>query len=247
MSGIDSTTHHPQDHLIDSGGDTGAGSEVGGIEDRPTLRGWFHVVSFFVFLVVAPWLLLESPSVGATIALLIYIASMLALFGVSGLFHRVRWAPKARRRMRRLDHSTIFIAIAGSYTAVAGLVLLGTPRLEILLVVWVGGVIGIIQRQLWIDAPKWVNAIPYIVVGWSALLVLPPLFHALGVAGFAWLMAGGLFYTIGAVAYSLKRPNPIPGVLGYHEVFHAGTVLGALCHFVVVAFFALPLARAAVG
>ena len=249
MSGIDSTTHLTNVHLTDSDDDSdaGAGSEVGGIEDRPTLRGWFHVVSFFVFLVVAPWLLLESPSVGATISLLIYIASMLALFGVSGLFHRVRWAPKARRRMRRLDHSTIFTAIAGSYTAVAGLVLLGTPRLEILLVVWVGGVIGIIQRQLWIDAPKWVNAIPYIVVGWSALLVLPPLFHVLGVAGFAWLMAGGLFYTIGAVAYSLKRPNPIPGVLGYHEVFHAGTVLGALCHFVVVAFFALPLARAAAG
>ena len=217
-------------------------SGLDGVEQRPRLRGWFHLVSFFVFLAAAPFLFLESPSVGATVALSIYVFSMLALFGVSASFHRVRWSPKARRRMRRLDHSTIFLAIAGSYTAVGGIALTGTPRVVILLVAWGGGLLGVIQRQVWLDAPKWVNAIPYIVVGWAALLVAGPLIHALGIGGFLWLLAGGLFYTLGAIAYGIKRPNPIPGTFGYHEVFHLGTVLGAACHFVVVAFYVLPAA-----
>lgn len=206
------------------------------------MRGWLHLVAFFLFLALSPWLLLQSSSTGETVALSIYVFAMLSLFSVSALFHRVRWSPRARRRMRRLDHSTIFLAIAGSYTAVAGISLSGTPRLVLLLVVWIGSVVGIVQRQFWLDAPKWVNAIPYVVVGWSALLVLPPLFHALGVAGFLWLIAGGLFYTLGAVAYGAKRPNPAPSVFGYHEVFHLGTVLGATCHFVVIAFYVVPAA-----
>ena len=213
-----------------------------GIEHRPRLRGWLHVGGFIAFLIAAPWLLLQSPSVGATIALSIYIFSVLALFGTSALFHRVRWSEKGRRRMRRLDHSMIFLAIAGSYTAVAGLVLTGGARIAILVLVWGGGIAGVVLRQVWLDAPKWVIAIPYIVVGWSALAVLPQLFHQLGGWGFGWLIAGGLLYTIGAIAYSAKKPNPIPGVFGYHEVFHTGTLLGATCHFIVVAFFAIPIA-----
>jgi len=214
-----------------------------GIAARPRLRGWMHAVGFFVFLAIAPWLLLQAPTVGDAVALSIYVVSILGLFGVSALFHRVRWSENGRRRMRRLDHSMIFLAIAGSYTSVAWLVLSGTPRVLILLLVWVGGLAGVILRQVWLDAPKWVIAIPYIVVGWSALAVLAPLFHALGGWGFAWLMAGGLSYTAGAIAYSAKRPNPVPGVFGYHEVFHLGTVLGAACHLVVVIFFALPIAK----
>lgn len=217
-------------------------SAPSGIEHRPRMRGWLHVGGFFAFLCAAPWLLSRSPSTGATIALSVYIVSVLALFGTSALFHRVRWSEAGRRRMRRLDHSMIFLAIAGSYTAVAGLVLTGPARLLILILVWGGGIAGVVLRQVWLDAPKWVIAIPYIVVGWSALAVLPQLFHALGGWGFGWLIAGGLFYTVGAIAYSAKRPNPIPGVFGYHEVFHTGTLLGALCHFVVVAFFAIPIA-----
>ncbi len=215
-----------------------------GIEARPRMRGWIHTVAFFVFLAASPWLLAQSPSAGATVAISIYVVSILGLFGVSALFHRVRWSEKGRRRMRRLDHSMIFLAIAGSYTGVAGLALTGTPRLVILLLVWVGGAAGVVLRQVWLDAPKWVIAIPYIVVGWSALAVLTALFHVLGGWGFGWLMAGGLFYTAGAIAYSAKRPNPIPGVFGYHEVFHLGTVLGASCHFIVIVFFALPIAKA---
>lgn len=213
-----------------------------GGELRPALRGWIHLGSFFLFLVAAPILFVRSPSVGATVAISVYVASILALFGVSALFHRVKWGPVGRRRMRRLDHSTIFLAIAGSYTAVGGLALRGGARVAILVLVWIGAIAGITIRQVWLDAPKWVIAIPYIVVGWSALFFLPELLHQLGGWGFGWLLAGGVFYTAGAIAYSAKKPNPLPGIFGYHEVFHTGTFLGASCHYVVILFFALPLA-----
>ena len=172
----------------------------------------------------------------------IYAVSVSLLFGVSALFHRHTWGPVGRRRMRRADHSTIFIAIAGSYTAVAGIALSGWARITVLCIVWVGALIGITLRQLWLDAPKWVIALPYVVVGWAAVAVLPQLLAALGGTGFALLLAGGLAYSAGAVVYALKRPNPVPGVLGYHEVFHACTIVGAVLHFVVIAWFVLPLA-----
>jgi hemolysin III len=174
--------------------------------------------------------------------MVVYALSITSLFGVSALFHRHTWGPAGRRRMRRLDHSTIFIAIAGSSTAVAAIALSGWPRTSWLCIVWGGAAIGITVRQVWLDAPKWVIAIPYVVVGWAALAVLPQLFHALGVAGFVLLLAGGLAYSAGAVVYAAKRPNPIPGVLGYHEVFHACTIVGAILHFVLIAFFVLPMA-----
>jgi hemolysin III len=211
---------------------------------RPGFRGWIHVGSFFLFLFAAPILFVRSPSASATIFISIYVFSILSLFGVSSLFHRIKWGPVGRRRMRRLDHSTIFLAIAGSYTAIAGLALAGTTRVVVLSLVWVGALVGVTIRQLWLDAPKWVIAIPYIVVGWSALFVFPQLTHALGGWGITWLIAGGLAYTAGAIAYSAKRPNPIPGVFGYHEVFHTGTFFGAGCHYVAILFFALPVAAA---
>ena len=144
--------------------------------------------------------------------------------------------------MRRADHSTIFIAIAGSYTAVAGIALTGWARTAVLCIVWGGAIVGITLRQMWLDAPKWVIALPYVVVGWAAVAVLPQLFRALGGTGFALLLAGGLAYSAGAVVYALKRPDPVPGTFGYHEVFHACTIVGAALHFVVIAWFVLPLA-----
>ncbi len=210
---------------------------------RPLLRGWFHLGALVVILVAGPILIAQAPSAGATLALSIYVASIALLFGVSAAFHRINWSPAARRRMRRADHSTIFIAIAGTYTAVAGLALTGWPRVLILCLVWIGAIGGIVLRQVWLDAPKWAVAIPYVVVGWSALLVLPPLLHALGALGFTLLLLGGLFYTAGAIVYALRRPDPVPHVFGYHEIFHACTVVGATLHFVVIAWFCLPLAK----
>jgi hemolysin III len=209
---------------------------------RPLLRGWLHLVTFVVTIVAVPFVILAAPTTGAAVALSVYLLSIAALFGVSAAFHRVRWSPPARRRMRRADHATIFLAIAGTYTAVAGLALTGWARVLILCLVWGGAAVGITVRQLWLDAPKWAIAVPYVVVGWCALAVLPQLLHALGGTGFALLFVGGAAYTAGAIVYAMKKPNPVPGVFGYHEVFHACTVVGASLHFAVIAIYALPRA-----
>ncbi len=209
---------------------------------KPALRGVFHEVAFFVSLVSGTALIWAAPTPGSKAIVSVYAVSISLLFGISALFHRHTWGPVGRRRMRRADHSTIFIAIAGSYTAVAGIALSGWPRTAVLCIVWGGALVGITLRQVWLDAPKWVIALPYVVVGWAAVVVLPQLLHALGGAGFLLLLAGGLAYSAGAVVYALKRPNPVAGVFGYHEVFHACTIVGAVLHFVVIAFFVLPLA-----
>ncbi|HXQ75924.1 MAG TPA: hemolysin III family protein [Acidimicrobiales bacterium] len=209
---------------------------------RPLLRGWIHLVAVVVTVIAAPFVVARAPTAGAAAALAIYMTSIVALFGVSAAFHRVKWSPAARRRMRRADHATIFIAIAGTNTAVAGLALRGWAQVLILSLVWGGAAVGITVRQAWLDAPKWAVAVPYVVVGWCALVVLPQLLHALGGAGFGLLAAGGAFYTTGAIVYALRKPDPVPGVFGYHEVFHACTVVGATLHFVVVVAYALPRA-----
>ena len=209
---------------------------------KPRLRGVFHEVAFFVSLVSGAALIWAAPTPGSTVVMAVYAVSISLLFGVSALFHRHTWGPVGRRRMRRADHSTIFIAIAGSYTAVAGIALTGWARTTVLLIVWIGAAIGITLRQLWLDAPKWVIALPYVVVGWAAVAVLPQLYRALGPTGFTLLLVGGLAYSAGAVVYALKKPNPVPGVFGYHEVFHACTIVGAVLHFIVIAVFVLPLA-----
>jgi hemolysin III len=219
-----------------------SGPSAGDELAKPKLRGVFHQVAFFVSLITGVALVVAAPTAGSSLVMVVYAASISLLFGVSALFHRHTWGPVGRRRMRRADHSTIFIAIAGSYTAVAGIALSGWARTTVLCVVWGGALIGIALRQLWLDAPKWLIALPYVVVGWAAVAVLPQLARALGGVGFALLLAGGLAYSAGAVVYAVKRPNPVPGVLGYHEVFHACTIVGATLHFVVIAVFVLPLA-----
>lgn len=205
-------------------------------------RGWIHAGAFVVAVVAAPFLVLQGHNAGETFALTVYVLSIIALFGVSAAFHRIMWSEPARRRMRRADHATIFFAIAGTYTAVAGIALSGWARTAVLCIVWGGALVGVALRQLWLDVPKWVITIPYVAVGWAALAVLPQLASALGAGGFLLLLAGGLAYTAGAIVYASRRPDPKPGVFGYHEVFHACTVVGAILHYVVIAFFVLPLA-----
>ncbi len=209
---------------------------------KPRFRGVLHEIAFFVSLITGAALVWAAPTTGSALVLLVYACTISALFGVSALFHRRTWGQVGRRRMRRADHSTIFLAIAGSYTAVAGIALSGWPRTLVLCIVWIGAVVGITLRQVWLDAPKWVVALPYVVVGWAALAVLPQLARALGPAGFVLLLLGGVAYSVGAVVYALKKPNPVPGAFGYHEVFHACTLIGAALHFVVIAWFVLPLA-----
>lgn len=207
---------------------------------RPLLRGWIHVGALGAMLVAGPLLAARAPGPGAMAALAVYSLSMVSLFGVSAAFHRVRWQPAARRRMRRADHATIFVGIAGTYTAVAALALAGWARVLVLCLVWIGGAAGVTLRQVWLDAPKWAVSLPYVAVGWCALAVIPQLVRGLGAGGFGLVLAGGAAYTTGAVVYALRRPDPWPAVFGYHEIFHCCTVVGAALHYAALAAFALP-------
>ncbi len=212
---------------------------------KPRYRGVLHQIAFFVSLVTGPALVVGVPGgsgFGVRFAVAVYAVSMSALFGVSALLHRRHWTPAARRVMRRLDHSMIFLLIAGTYTAVASVVLSPTAAAVVLVVVWLGGGVGVGVELFWLDAPKWVIALPYVVVGWVAVGVLPQLARALGGVGFAVLVAGGVAYTLGAVVYAAHRPNPWPAQFGYHEVFHALTIVAAAAHYVLIAAYVLPKA-----
>jgi hemolysin III len=207
---------------------------------RPLLRGWLHVGAFAAWLIGGPFLIAAAPDGGSKAAMSVYVLAMLAMFGTSALFHRIRWSAQAWRRMRRADHSAIFVGIAGTSTAVGYLALSGWPRVLLFSMVWGGAMVGIVVRQTWLDAPQWVVAVPYVVVGWSALIVAPQLVHSLGWTGFALLLVAGIAYTGGALIYARKRPDPWPGVFGFHEVFHACTVIGAGTFAYLIAFIALP-------
>lgn len=208
--------------------------------DRPLLRGWLHAAAFFGWLIGGPFLILAAPDAAATALLSVYVASQLVMFGTSAAFHRIRWSNSAWRRMRRADHSAIFVGIAGTATAVVGLSLSGWAEILVLTLAWVGAAAGIALRQVWLDAPQWVVAIPYVVVGWCPIVVAPQLVRALGGAGFTIVLLAGLVDTAGALVYALKRPDPWPRVFGFHEVFHACTLVGAAMFAYVVAFIALP-------
>jgi hemolysin III len=225
-------------------GGPGRGSAPGTPRDnlgrRPLLRGWIHVAALVAWLVAGPFLIAAGPDAGSKAALSVYVFAMVAMFGVSAAFHRVRWSAPAWRRMRRADHSAIFIGIAGTSTAVAGLALSGWPQALMVSLVWAGAVAGIVLRQVWLDAPQWAVAIPYVVVGWCSLIVAPQLFRALGGVGFALMLIAGVAYTSGALVYARKRPDPWPEVFGFHEVFHTCTVIGAGIFAYLVAFIALP-------
>jgi hemolysin III len=208
---------------------------------KPRLRGVSHQWAFFVSCAIGAALVVAAPAGTPRLAAGIYALSVAALFGVSALYHRITWASTAARRwMRRLDHSAIFVLIAGTYTPFALLVLDGPIATVILVVVWAGALGGILLKLVWIDAPKLLTAIVYVALGWVAVAAFPDLVEELGVTGTALVVAGGLLYTTGALVYALKRPDPAPAVFGYHEVFHALVIVAAALQYAVVAFYVLP-------
>jgi hemolysin III len=165
----------------------------------------------------------------------------MALFGISALYHRINWRTlSARRRMRQLDHSMIFVLIAGSYTPFAMLALHGPLSTAILVAVWAGALAGVVLSLAWIGAPKWLWAMLYVGLGWILLAAMPELAAAVGIGGLTLVALGGVLYTLGAVVYSLQRPDPAPAVFGYHEVFHALVIIAAALQFAVIAFWVLP-------
>ena len=202
------------------------------------MRGWLHFWSFAVSIAACATMIAVSAAlVGAAAALAttVYSVTVLGLFGISALYHRRTWhSPRSRIVMRRLDHSMIFLFIAGSYTPVAALAL-DRPSAEwVLVVVWAGALAGVALKTTWPHAPAWVGVPIYLALGWVAVFVLPDLLHNAGVAAFVLLLVGGALYTVGGVMYALRRPDPWPDTFGFHEFFHAATVLAAVCHHIAI-------------
>jgi hemolysin III len=217
-----------------------AGSLAPSLPIKPRLRGVFHQYAFFVSLGCGVGLILAASGGRARLAAVIYAVAVSALLGTSALYHRVTWRPSARRWMRRLDHSMIFVLIAGTYTPVALLALKGTLASTILIVLWAGALGGVIFKLAWIDAPKWLFALVYVVLGLVTATVFGELPAKIGWLGAAGLATGGLLYLVGAVIYASGRPNPWPKVFGYHEVFHTLVLAAAGLHYAVIAFAVLP-------
>ena len=188
---------------------------------KPRLRGVFHQWAFFVSLASGTLLVLLAATTRATLAAAIYAVSVSALFGVSALYHRVSWTIPARRRMRRLDHSMIFLLIAGTYTPVGLLVLRGTLASVVLAVVWGGALAGIVLELVWTGAPRWLGGTVYLALGWVAVVAMPQLFARLGVPGALLIVAGGLVYSAGAAVYALRRPDPVAHAhqISLHEIW----------------------------
>jgi hemolysin III len=213
-----------------------------GLAVKPRLRGVFHQYAFFVSLGSGTLLVLLAGTTRALVAAAVYAVSVSALFGVSALYHRGNWTPPARLRLRRLDHSMIFLLIAGTYTPVGLLVLRGASAVAVLTVVWGGAVAGIVLELAWAGAPRWLRGVVYLALGWVAVVATPQLLDRLGVAGLLLIVAGGLVYSAGAVVYALRRPDPVPAVFGYHEVFHLLVIAGVAAHFLAISLFAVPIA-----
>ena len=208
---------------------------------KPRLRGVSHQWAFFVSLALGAALVVAAPPGQPRLAAAIYALSVAALFGTSALYHRITWSTQAARRwMRRLDHSMIFFLIAGTYTPFALLVLDGDLATVILIVVWAGALAGVLMKLVWIDAPKALVALTYIMLGWVALAAFPAMIEGLGVTASTLVAVGGLLYTVGALVYAFQRPDPVPKVFGYHEVFHALVILAAALQYAVIAFYVIP-------
>lgn len=204
-------------------------------DPKPRWRGVSHEAAAFLFPVLGGLLLVASDTTAARWAVIVYTAGVTAMYATSACYHRGHWQPPTERRLRKLDHSMILVGIAATYTpiAVAGL---DSRSARILLgIVWPLSAIGILVQMLWLDAPRWLGAGLYVVIGWTALAFLPVLWHELGIVSFALIVSGGAVYSAGARVYATKRPNPVPGVFGFHEVFHALVIAAGLIFYVAIA------------
>jgi hemolysin III len=204
-------------------------------EVAPRLRGLLHAWAFWFALAAAGILIIVAYDGRARIAAIIYGVGLCALFGASATYHRWRGNPRWKPVLRRVDHSTIFVFIAASYTPIALLVLHGPLSTIVLISIWAGALAGVVMSVAWIDAPRVLTAICYIAVGWVALVAMPQLFDHRGVAVPVLLLIGGVLYSLGAAAYATKRPNPWPRTFGFHEVFHTLVIAAALVHFIAIA------------
>ncbi len=206
---------------------------------RPLLRGVLHQAAFSVSLVVGTLLVVGADGARRQLAAAAFAASVAACFGASALYHRITWTPRLRAWMRRLDHSAIYLLIAGTYTPFGLLVLAGVWRWTVLSLAWAGAAAAITLRFVWVRAPSWLAAATGLALGWASVVALPQLVARLSPAALALVVAGGLAYTAGALVYLRRRPDPAPLVFGYHELFHALTIVAVACQYVAIAFFVI--------
>lgn len=206
---------------------------TGGIA-KPVARGWIHTVMAPLAVVVGVLLIVLAPTVGARVAVGIFAVSTVVLFATSAVYHRGTWSPRWFAILRRADHSNIFLVIAGTYTPLAVVLLPPRTATVLLAVIWGGAVAGIGARVFWLNAPRWFYVPVYVALGWVAVWFLPTFWTASSPAVVWLIIAGGLGYTLGALAYGFKWPDPSPRYFGYHEIFHVGTVIGYTCHAIAV-------------
>ena len=204
---------------------------------RPTLRGVSHQYAFVAAVAAGVVLIVLADGALARVAGAAFAVTVALMFGVSALYHRITWRPRPRRWMARADHASIYLLIAGTYTPFCLLALDGAWRITLLAIVWSGALLATAVKFAWVDAPKALGAAAALVLGWVGIVTLPQLFGQIGVAPATLLIVGGALYTVGALVYALRRPNPNQLVFGYHEVFHALVVAAVACHYVGVTIY----------
>jgi hemolysin III len=201
---------------------------------KPRLRGWLHAGTFPVVVVAGVVLVVRAPTREATWATAVFAVSAALLFGTSALYHRGNWSARATILLKRLDHSNIFLIIAGTYTPFSILLLPESQATTLLWIVWTGAVAGVLFRVLWVGAPRWLYTPVYMALGWVAVVYLPGFLDGGGAAVLTLVIVGGLMYSLGALVYGFKRPNPSPRWFGFHEVFHAFTIVAFVVHYIGV-------------
>lgn len=206
---------------------------------KPKLRGWFHAGIAPIALIYGIVMTVLAPAGTARWTVAIFALATVLLFSTSATYHRGEWNNRVATVLRRLDHASIFLVIAGTYTPLTALLLDRRTATTLLLIVWIGAVVGILMRVFWLSAPRWLYVPIYLALGWVAIAFIPAFWNSGGPAVASLVIAGGLGYTIGALVYGIKRPNPSPQWFGFHEIFHIGTIIGYVCHAVAIALVAL--------
>ena len=205
---------------------------------KPTWRGWIHTGVLPIVIAAGIVLIVLADGVVAKAASAIFFASSFLLFGNSALYHRFNWKPRAKKILKRIDHANIFVPIAGSYTPITLLALQREKALPLIIIIWSTALLGILFRVFWINAPRWLYVPIYIAMGWGAMAFVIDFMNA-NPAMMILILVGGLCYTVGAVVYGLKKPNPFPGKFGFHEIFHTFTVLAFMCHWTGILLISL--------
>lgn len=205
---------------------------------KPTWRGWIHAATFPITIVAGIVLISLAEGTPAKWASAVFVITSMLLFGLSALYHRFDWEPRTKVLLKRIDHANIFLLIAGTYTPLAVLALPPDKGWLLLGIVWGGALVGIAFRVFWIGAPRWLYVLLYLLLGWAAVMYLGDLLEV-SVAMMVLVIVGGLLYTVGAIVYGMKRPNPWPGHFGFHEIFHVCTVLAFMCHWAATLIIAI--------